>query len=326
MRNVYIVTLKVLRKLYISLFNGYTLPSLQRNNDIEEVSNIIYNLLAGKKPCMIARFGSTELSAIVNYIGVENKKHSVINYIKGSQLQWWWNKNIMMQMQQWSGFFPPTVKNLSIFSEIMLQDAKEIDILGSWLQDEYYLTEYLTNSQKVNLLLMEPFWSKNPWTRILRHKRVLVIHPFSETIQKQYLKREYLFQDKNILPEFQLYTIKAVQSLGGTDKFNSWFEALDYMKAEMDKINYDICLIGCGAYGLPLAAHAKRKGKQAIHLGGSLQLLFGIIGKRWEDPKYGVKSLKREGAYTSLINEYWCRASENEKSNNAEKVENSCYW
>lgn len=32
--------------------------------------------------------------------------------------------------------------------------------------------------------------------------------------------------------------------------------------------DYDICLIGYSAYGFPLAAHAKRKGKKAVHLGG----------------------------------------------------------
>ena len=27
--------------------------------------------------------------------------------------------------------------------------------------------------------------------------------------------------------------------------------------------------LGCGAYGFPLAAHVKRMGKKAIHMGGS---------------------------------------------------------
>lgn len=326
MNIVSIFLLKALRKLYLRYSGGYTLPALQKNDNVEEVSDLIYNILSSNQPCMIARFGSTELATIVNYIGITSTNHSIIKFIKGSQPEWWWNSNIMQQMQQWSGFFPPTPENLSRFSKMMLNDAKEINVLGSWLQNEYYIKDYLINAQKVNLLLMEPFWSKNPWTRILRNKKVLVIHPFAETIQKQYKKREFLFAKQDILPEFELYTIKAVQSLGGTNLFSSWFDALDWMKNEMDKINYDICLIGCGAYGLPLAAHAKRNGKKAIHFGGSLQLLFGIRGKRWENPKYGVQSLKQEGAYTSLINKYWCRASDNEKSPNANKVENGCYW
>lgn len=326
MNIVSIFLLKALRKLYLRYIGGDTLPALQKNDNVEEISDLIYNILSSNQPCMIARFGSTELATIVNYIGITSTSHSIIKFIKGSHPEWWWNSNIMQQMQQWSGFFPPTPEYLSRFSKMMLNDAKEINILGSWLQNEYYIKDYLVNAQKVNLLLMEPFWSKNPWTRILKNKKVLVIHPFAETIQKQYQKREFLFSNKDILPEFELYTIKAVQSLGGSNSFQSWFEALKWMKNEMDKIQYDICLIGCGAYGLPLAAHAKRNGKKAVHLGGSLQLLFGIRGKRWENPQYGIHSLKQEGAYTSLINKYWCRASENERPSNASAVENGCYW
>lgn len=51
------------------------------------------------------------------------------------------------------------------------------------------------------------------------------------------------------------------------------------MQDEISKEDYDICLIGCGAYGFSLAAYVKRCGKQAIHMGGALQLLFGIKGK-----------------------------------------------
>lgn len=80
--------------------------------------------------------------------------------------------------------------------------------------------------------------------------------------------------------------IRAVQSLGGNSQFKDWFEALEYMKTEIDKVDYDICLIGAGAYGFPLAAHVKRQGKQGVHLGGALQLLFGIKGKRWEMANY----------------------------------------
>ena len=44
------------------------------------------------------------------------------------------------------------------------------------------------------------------------------------------------------------------------------------------KFDFDVALIGCGAYGFPLAAKLKTAGKQAIHLGGVLQALFGIKG------------------------------------------------
>lgn len=61
-------------------------------------------------------------------------------------------------------------------------------------------------------------------------------------------------------------------------------------------------------------------------MGGSLQLLFGIIGKRWEDPEYGYIELKKKGCYPQLINKYWIRPGMKEKPQNAIQVESGCYW
>lgn len=94
----------------------------------------------------------------------------------------------------------------------------------------------------------------------------------------------------------------------------------------MDKVDYDIALIGCGAYGFPLAAHAKRMGKQAVHLGGALQLLFGIKGHRWETMEYGTDILPRGGMYMEMFNEHWVRPTVAETPRTAQKVENACYW
>jgi hypothetical protein len=90
------------------------------------------------------------------------------------------------------------------------------------------------------------------------------------------------------------------------------------MKSEIDKTEYDICIIGCGAYGLPLAAHVKRMGKKSIHLGGVTQLLFGIKGKRWEE--YIV------WPYMNLFNEHWIRPGERSSVKNGNSVEGGCYW
>lgn len=163
----------------------------------------------------------------------------------------------------------------------------------------------------------------------IRRKKILVVHPFAHLILKQYTeKRTLLFNNPNILPLFDLQVIQAIQSLGGeSNGFNDWFEALQWMKNEIDKVDYDICIIGCGAYGFPLAAHVKRKGKKAIHLGGALQLLFGIRGKRWENPNYGVKEWGIPyGSYSALMNQYWVSPGELGRPKNANQVEGACYW
>ena len=317
--------LKLFRKTYSKIFFKSGLRKSNCEFDIDIAHKLIYDILKKEKPCMIARFGSTELTCMHNYLGV--KKNSIKKYIYGETGPIWWNKKIINQMQNWSGFFPTTEKKVEQFCELMLKEIQEVDILGSWLSLESRFESYI-KAAKVHLRLLEPFWSDKPWTAALEGKKVLVIHPFDKTINSQYKKRKLLFKNNEVLPVFKLITIKAVQSLGqGDPRFRDWFEALDYMKTEIDKVDYDICLIGAGAYGFPLAAHVKRKGKKAIHLGGALQLLFGIRGNRWEDPNYGVKNWGVPiGSYTNLINEYWVRPDEDEKPKNAIMVEGECYW
>jgi hypothetical protein len=118
------------------------------------------------------------------------------------------------------------------------------------------------------------------------------------------------------LPDFELRTLKAVQTAAGEidPRFNTWFDALAYMKSEMDKIDYDVAIIGCGAYGFLLAQYAKQRGKIGLHIGGGTQVVFGIMGKRWENTS------------KHAVNEYWVRPSREETPKNANGVENGCYW
>ncbi|UMB54360.1 hypothetical protein MKD41_02500 [Lutibacter sp. A64] len=326
MNKLSIITLKVLRKIYQKI-EKQPFKIIRGIQDPEQAFSAIYNNLLSKEPCMIARLGSTELTCLLNYLSIKENKENYIKYIKGTCEAFWWNKNIMQQMQNWSGFFPADQEHISQFCELMLEDLAEVDILGSWLYAEKNVDLYRSKeSLNMHLMLLEPFWAEIPWTKALEGKKVVVVHPFSETIEVQYKKRTLLFE-KEVLPAFELRTVKAVQSLGGESTFKTWFEALDFMKAEIDKQDYDICLIGAGAYGFPLAAHVKRQGKKAVHLGGALQLLFGIRGKRWENPDYGVITWGiPKGSYSNLMNKYWVRPGEIDKPKNAQQVEGACYW
>lgn len=316
------VILKLFRIIYL-IFNPDS-SAFGRNwkmfSNKQYANNLIYRTLIANEPCMIARFGSTEMLCLMNYIGVKNPKlfKNYKSYCKSLTPPWWWEASTIEQIQKWSGFFPGKIDKIEQFCELMLNDISHVDILGSWLNQESFFNEELGNAKKVVLEDLEPFFSSNPWTRALEGKKVLVVHPFAETIERQYLKRELLFEN-NLLPKFELITIKAVQSIAGVKtEFADWFEALESMKNKINKTDYDICIIGAGAYGFPLAAHVKRMGKKAIHLAGVTQLLFGIKGKRWEH--YIV------WPYTNLYNEYWVRPGENEKPKNVQSVEEACYW
>tara|TARA_Y100000389_G_C17361000_1_gene463755 strand:- start:355 stop:1116 length:762 start_codon:yes stop_codon:yes gene_type:complete len=253
---------------------------------------------------MVARLGATESKAVIYPKIPKFFKPLVKN-------------TIFKRIHVWSGFFPVNEENIKKFSILYKNELDNTDILASWRIEEKLMPEIKKIKNIINLRDLEAYYSNDPWTKLLYDKKVLIVHPFSETIIKQYKNREKIFANQDILPEFQIDTVKAVQSLSGEDqRFKSWFDALEYMKNEMSKKTFDIALIGCGAYGLPLAGHAKRLGKIGIHLGGSLQLLFGIKGKRWDnDPQVN-----------KFYNDYWVRPSENDKPKNYLKVEDGCYW
>ena len=93
------------------------------------------------------------------------------------------------------------------------------------------------------------------------------------------------------------------------------------MCKDVSKLDFDIALIGCGAYGFPLGNFIfKKMKKTAIQLGGTVQVFFGIKGKRWEGQF-------DECDYRKFFNNYWVRPSDEETPlDDAKNVENGCYW
>lgn len=176
----------------------------------------------------------------------------------------------------------------------------------------------LPNSLRCGLASLEPYLNGSPWSRSLEGRRVLVVHAFSDSIAKQYGEnRKRIFADARVLPEFDLQCIKAPQTmLSETAGFSKWGEALEDLKARVSVLDFDVAIIGCGAYGLPLGAHIKNMRKVAIHFGGAVQLLFGISGKRWRDQPH----------FRALMTDAWVSPMNNERPLGWVKVEEGCYW
>lgn len=274
----------------------------------EEGNERLKELILSGKPFMAGKFGGNEIRTIADILFEESGGH-----LGGL------SKRQRFKITNQAGFFPDDKNEIIKFVKLFTELGVQADLLAVWnmfMQPE--IAKRVTpNAEYTELRSLEPYYFSNPWTEALKNKKVLVIHPFANTIEAQYKKREELFE-KDILPEFELVTLQAVQTIAGKkdERFATWFEALDYMYEESRKIDFDIALLGCGAYGFPLAAKIKECGKQAIHIGGALQILFGIKGNRWDNHEYIGK----------LYNDAWVRPSENEKVTGSGVVENSCYW
>jgi hypothetical protein len=209
---------------------------------------------------------------------------------------------------------------LSRFAMVYDDSIAQADLLGFWQTtfQARLLAERHADMPLAPLSALEPYLHASPWSAALEGRRVLVVHPFADSIARQYAtERPRLFADPRVLPQFELEVLTPPQTLAPmTEGHGSWLEALDKLTERVLQRSFDVALLGCGAYGLPLAAAIKRSGRQAIHLGGALQVLFGIRGRRWE----------RIPTIAALMNDHWIRPSEAETPVSAVRVDEGCYW
>lgn len=289
---------KIIRKLIFGIAE-FVMPK----KSILESNQLMAEAIDENKPMMAARFGAVEIKAVLYGI-CPLFSLCLKNYVYAH-----FGRN--------AGFFPMEELGIKRFSNMMLEAMKQVSLLMSWRPEEIFFYRQLHNSKRLSfdITLPSSCMHENAWTQQLKGKRVLIIHPFAETIEKQYVNHRCdIWEGRELLPRFaSLKTIKAVQSIAGNNvSFSNWFDALAWMEKEIDKSDYEVALLGCGAYGFLLAHYIKQQGKKAIHIGGALQLFFGIKGKRWDN--------------LGLYNEYWVSPSDSEKPQNFEKVEDGCYW
>ncbi len=306
------ISIRLLTKPFIRQ-ELFTYSIYQRLIDIKpeaisrlETNNMIFNLIKSDKPFMVGRFGWTEIDTMIHYDNFL-KMNSLEKLHEWSlTLKYPFSNNCMLNdIHRQSGFYPVTKGNIGLFREEMISSMKRVDLLASWVKGECRYQNYMQDTQVCELDFIEPYLSENPWSEALEGLKVLIIHPFRDSIYDQYTQnRSNIFTDKKVLPKFELKLIKAPQTLPGNNyKFSNWFETLEALTEEVCQIDFDIALIGCGAYGFPLASRIKKLGKKSIHLGGATQLMFGIKGKRWD----------KEQVFINLYNKFWKYPSINEK-------------
>ena len=289
----------------IKLFQRFRYGALWASMATEEGANqCIRCLVESGRPGLISRIGNTE-GRIVGESLFRSRRYSRLT---------------RKQSHQNAGIFPVTDSLLNRFSDIYSDALSQVDLLGFWQTS--YQARWLASLDPPPLLAplsaLEPYFHSYPWTSALAGKRVLVVHPFAQSIASQYRqKRQILFANPKLLPEFELDVLAPPQTLApSTAGYADWVEALYALVSRVSERQFDVALLGCGAYGMPLGAAIKRQGRQAIHLGGSLQLLFGIRGRRWDEMT----------GFQHYFNDAWVRPSAAETPKRFMEVDAGCYW
>jgi len=314
---------RLLRRLRKGVDRRSAIPEAPDSFDCrgQEASDRIRALIEGAAPCLVSRFGRVEMRTVQNHLGIQapgRLDQRLRRYLRGESGPWWWDDRTSREMIRQAGFFPVDPAHLERFALLFMEDCRQVDLLGSWSREETQMP-VSPKLLRVPLVDLEPYRHAAPWSAALAGRKVLVVHPFEQTIRAQFARRAALFRNPDVLPAFELLTFPAVQSLGGDcPRFRDWFEALDWMKQGIAALDFEVAIIGAGAYGMALGAFIKRDlGRKAIHLGGATQVLFGIRGRRYDErPEYAVE----------LYNDAWIRPSAGEIPAAAGKVEGGCYW
>ncbi len=278
----------------------------------QQASKELEGLLSSKNPFFLNRVGGSDTNAIAKYLalkegGILSSENSGILWHKRRTAEYngFYDKSnntetffrycdellagyrasthLCMCNSQLLSLYFPTIIN----KKFLLTDIENGDDLRN-------LIAYITrDSQKTFYFyqLIEALTS-NRWTLFslfstsLADKKVLVISPFSQSIRKNFHNRKAFFKDYRY-PDFQLLTLDTPITYSGLPSElypdSDWFETLQWLKTEISKIDFDIALLSCGSYAVPLGVYAETVlKKKAVYVGGVLQLYFGILGRRYE--------------------------------------------
>ena len=257
----------------------------------------------------LGKIGESELRGLQCYLRNRSSDDSCNNWDKRSE-----------RLYTNAGVFPNSAEGFTDFALTMLDALPDIDCLAVWFNHGEYsvVRDYCPKASLVWLNCLEPQLWQRPWMSLFRGKKVLAISPFADSIQKQHTRLEKVWEKKpEMAGPYQLETIKTPLAAALVESpYPTWKAGFDDLCQQMEDSQFDVAIIGAGAWSLPLAVRAKRIGKIGIHLGGPTQLIFGILGNRWlKMPEHNV-----------FFNSHWVHPSEAERPSTFQKIEGGCYW
>ena len=277
-----------------------------------ETCDHIKSLMADTQPFLIGRMPGNEANVLAEWVRNGSPHLPVITDGRVHKLEqntgfYSEEHNKKEVLEFWCNAYLEALRDCDLLFRLETAAAAEMDFLVSDHLDEIHV------------------WSAvrlETWMPSLNNKRVLVISPFEDSIKVQWEKRKELFltgKSPFEFPDFELSTIQAPNTIKGNEPFPhaNWRESFEHTCEQIDTKDFDIAILGCGSYGMPLAHYIKKSGKGAFYPGSYAQVMFGIKGNRWNIQGNTVHS---------YWNEFWKSPEPHEVPKNFQEVEGGCYW
>lgn len=295
--------------------------------EVEVGAAAIRDLFASDSPFFVGRNGTIEVETISYWR----------NFRSGLVLPQTYPSHIRQQMERNAGIFPSTDESIDAWCKAYVAALGHLDGAAvGWYKPLEQVEKSLMNTYMPETAFGCPLRSLEPyyvgptlrWTGGLKGKRVAVVSSFAVTMSGQITKSRGLWKSieggSNLLSDTVEWSFiktgySPILSLGVAawpNGIDSWQEAVEHTVDEVMKSGATVALIGCGGLGMIIAAELKRRGVSALVLGGAIQVLFGIKGRRWVN----------HSVISGFWNDSWVWPAETEIPRGAVLVEGGCYW
>jgi hypothetical protein len=258
------------------------------------------------------------------------------------------------------GIFPPSPEFYLEFNKTYIQHVRNIDCLGicyrPWEREiigHYRLSNkliyypchepFVTFGHRLEYFRPEdrsdnPYWSAddscylfepkedNCYLEFFAGKKILLICPFAGFLKKRANQQTFeAVWSKTGRKWFYPESVEAIEFPYGFEsetqrEFGTALRLYERITAKIEEKEFDVALIAAAGLAIPIASHVKDRGKVAIELGGHLQILFGVLGKRWLGHKFFRFWNER------YYNEHWINMPFEYRPNATGVCDGGAYW
>lgn len=229
-----------------------------------------------------------------------------------------------------TGIFPMSPDFVLKYNRFYIEHVRNLDCLGIFIdhpRELEILKYYELRNKLIHFVNQEPDRSRpdnpdNCYLQYFRDKKLLLVCPFAGLLKERATKE--IFEgvwSKTGKKWFYPKSVDALEFPYGFSpethkKYKTAIDLFEHIASQIANRDFDVALIGAAGLAIPIASHIKSIGKVGIDLGGHLQILFGVIGERWQN----WESWKRD-----YFNDWWINMPDKYKPNRRD-VGDYDYW
>jgi hypothetical protein len=240
------------------------------------------------------------------------------------------NANVRFHCAVQMGMFPSDPDSILAFSTVHARATCQLDYLalvrGELEAD--LLAALAPPGRTIDFLDLEPDRSTpdqsgNCWLPALAGRRVLIMSSIADLLCERANRDTFeAVWAKTGKPWFAPAQVRPLQFPYAYDpdiqkRFGCSQNLLASIVERIDPASFDVALISGGSLGIPIAAAIRGMDRAAMVLGGTLQVLFGVGGRRWWNwPDWQVQ----------YFTPAWISVPPDLVPKGAERVEGGAYW